>query len=154
MRVPVALFLLAATMISGASVAADPSGQAKHSASPKKEKTNFFTADNGLGAAALGEIGLTIGAMALSGPQAWYGYPREEGIPFANDAGTGAGMDDCAASDGGNVAKALMAQNDGEQKPPPPGGVLRMTDAERQAAAGAYDSKAIYEGSSCRPHGE
>jgi hypothetical protein len=146
MRAPVALFLVAATMIGGIAVAADPAQtrQTSPSAEPKKEKTNFLNADNGLGAAALGQIGLTVGAMAFAGPQQWYGYPHEDGIPFTNDTAAQP-MGDCATSDGSNVAKALMAQNDEPEKASPPEGVLRMTDAERQSAATAFDSKAIYQ---------
>lgn len=147
MRAPVAFFLLAATLICGS--AADAQTPAKQSSQPKKEKTNFFTADNGLGAAALGELGLTLGALALSGPGQWYGYPHEDGIPFANDNPAGIKFGDCAASEGGAVAKALMAQKDAPQKPADPKSVLSITEADRQSAAGAYDSKAMYEGSSC-----
>lgn len=144
MRASVAFLLLAATLTCGTPVSADPA-QTKESSSPKKEKTNFLTADNGLGAAALGEIGLTLGAMAFAGPQQWYGYPHDDGLPFVNDTAAGLQTGDCAASDAGNVAKALMAQNDAPPEPPPPEGVLRMTDAERQSAASAFDSKAIYQ---------
>ena len=86
MRASVALSLLAALLLCGAPVfAADPA-PAKQAAPQKKQKTNFLTADNGLGAAALGQIGLTVGAMALSGPAQWQGYQRDDsGIPFVND---------------------------------------------------------------------
>ena len=146
MRASVAFLLLAASLLCGAPVSAADPAPAKQAAPQKKQKTNFFTADNGLGAAALGEIGLTVGAMALSGPAQWQGYQRgDDGIPFVND--TSQQFGDCAAAEGGDIAKALMAQSDGSQKPLPPApeGVLRLSDAERKSAASAFDSKAIYQ---------
>ena len=145
MRVSVASLLLAATLLCGAPVSAADPAPAKQAAPEKKQKTNFLTADNGLGAAALGEIGLTLGAMALSGPAQWQGYQRgDDGIPFINDT-SGTQFGDCVASEGGTLAKALMAQNDAPPAPAPPEGVLRLSEADHKSAAKAFDSKAIYE---------
>jgi hypothetical protein len=145
MRALVALSLLAAILLCGAPISAADPAAAKQAAPEKKQKTNFLTADNGLGAAALGEVGLTLGAMALSGPTQWQGYQRgDNGIPFINDtAGTQFG--DCTAAEGGEIAKALMAQNDKPSEPPAPEGVLRLSGAETKFAAKAFDSKAIYQ---------
>jgi len=106
---------------------------------------NVLLKSNGLGAAALGEIGLTAGAMALSQPEPWQGYPKGgEGRGFTNDAGARFSFGDCAVSDGGSVAKALMAQS-GAPKATPQEGQIRLSDSDRQAVDRAFDSKAIYQ---------
>ena len=148
MRAWTAILLLAATLVCGAPVSAgDPPPDSK------KGKTNFFTADNGLGAAAVGEAALAVGAMALSGPGQWQGYPHgDDGIPFANDnpAAIQFGSDDCAAKESGNLAKALMAQKDApRQTAAVPQGVLSLSDPDTHTAAQAYDSKAMYQSSGC-----
>jgi len=151
MRASVAFLLFAVAALCGAPVRAEPA-QSKQAAPDKKEKINFLNADNGLGAAALGQIGLTVGAMAFSGPAQWQGYQRsDDGIPFVNDSnGVPFGTDNCAAKEGNDLAKALMAQNDKPLEAAAPEGVLRLSDAERHAAASAYDGKAMYQGgSSC-----
>jgi hypothetical protein len=117
---------------------------------------NFLLKSNGLGAAALGEIGVTAGVMAFSRPPPWQGYPRGgEGLQFGSASGVGA-MDygDCATSEGSSVAKALLSQS-GAPQAAPPDGVLSLSEAERRAADNAFDSKAIYQAgqpSTCPGH--
>ena len=106
---------------------------------------NVLLKNNGLGAAVLGEIGVTAGALALAKPPPWQGYPKGgDELGFSNDATSGAAFGDCAVSEGSSIAKALMAQRD-SAKPPPPDGVLSLSGADRQAAANAFDGKAMYQ---------
>src|SRR5579871_626764 len=68
---------------------------------------NVLMKSNGLGAAAVGVIGVTAGAAALSDPPAWQGFPKGgDGPQFSNDAPRGTASD-CAAADGENLANAL-----------------------------------------------
>ena len=109
---------------------------------------NVLMKSNGLGAAAVGVIGVTAGAAALSDPPAWQGYPKGgEGLQFSNDAPLGTASD-CAAADGGNLAKALKDDPATDQPKPTdtPQGQISLSEASRQAGGGAkiFDSNAIY----------
>lgn len=106
---------------------------------------NILMKSKGLGAAILGGVAVDATSMIFSQPDPWLGYPKDGGLPFSDDA-AGLKFGDCATSEGSAVAKALMAQDDTPRKPAAPEGVLRMTEAERQSAASAYDSKAMYAG--------
>jgi hypothetical protein len=101
--------------------------------------------NKGLGAALLGGVALDATSMLLSQPEPWLGFPKEDGLPFAGDA-AGLKFGGCLEREGGDVARALMTQKETSQTSPTETGMLRMTEAERKAAAAAYDSKAMYQG--------
>jgi hypothetical protein len=107
---------------------------------------NVLMKSNGLGAAAAGGLGLSLGGAALSDPPAWQGYPRGgNGRQFSNDALGGAPID-CAAADGAQLAKALKDAPADAPKTDAADGRIRMSDGTPSTAGGAqvFDSKAIY----------
>ena len=108
---------------------------------------NILMKSKGLGAAMAGELGLAVGAAALSDPPAWQGYPKGgDGLQFSNDVPRGTAAD-CVAADSDNLAKALQDQPAAEAKPEEtPRGQINLSDASRQAGGGAkiFDSNAIY----------
>lgn len=116
-------------------------------ASAPASADDILMKNKGLGAALAGAAAVDATSMMFSEPEPWLGFPKGDERPFAGDA-SGIKFDGCLDHEGNDVAKALMAQKDTPQKPAAPEGLLRMTDAERKSAASAYDSKAMYGGSS------
>jgi hypothetical protein len=108
---------------------------------------NVLMKSNGLGAAAVGVIGVTAGAAALSDPPAWQGFPKGgDGPQFSNDAPRGT-AGDCAAADGGALAKALKEDTAEPAKPADtPQGQISLSEASKHADSGGkiFDSNAIY----------
>jgi hypothetical protein len=108
---------------------------------------NVLMKSNGLGAAALGRLGLTVGVNALSGPPAWQGYPKGgDALQFSNDT-PGSAPGACASADGGEVAKALKNEPAGSPRSSDQAeGQIHLSEASRQTGGGSqlFDSKAIY----------
>lgn len=103
---------------------------------------NILAKNNGLGAAAIGNVGLTLGAMALAPPPTWEGYPKDLGDrPFSGDATTGR-RDSCAVSDANMIAKALLAP---EKSPSAQTAPLQLSEVIRQTDMKAFDEKTIYD---------
>jgi len=117
---------------------------------------NVLMKSNGLGAAAAGGLGLSLGAAALSDPPAWQGYPKGgNGRQFSDDA-LGGAPSDCASADGTQLAKALKDEPADTPKPDAAEGRIKMSDSNPPPAGGpqVFDSKAIYSSGqsvSCAP---
>ena len=105
---------------------------------------NILMKNKGLGAAVLGGAAVDATSLLVSQPEPWLGYPKEDGLPFA-DEGASLNLGGCLDREVADVAKALMAQKDPPKTSTAESGMLRMTEAERKAAASAYDSKAMYQ---------
>jgi hypothetical protein len=103
---------------------------------------NILAKNNGLGAVALGSVGLKLGAMALAPPATWEGYPKTLGErPFIGDATAGR-RDGCAVSHANMIAKALLAP---ENSPPIQTAPLHLSEVSRQTDMKSFDEKAIYD---------
>jgi hypothetical protein len=100
----------------------------------------FLKADNGLGAVAAANLGLYLGDVAFGSRPAWQGYDLGPG----DTLGGGFQLSgDCASSNGGAIAKALVAPQAAE----PPEGVIRLGRAGPIGEEGekTFDMKAIYQ---------
>jgi hypothetical protein len=107
---------------------------------------NVLMKSNGLGAAAAGGLGLSLGAAALSNPPAWQGYPKGgNGRQFSDDA-LGGASSDCALADGAQLAKALKDEPADAPKTDAAEGRINMYDGTPSTNGGSqvFDSKAIY----------
>lgn len=111
MRPMILGFLLLACCLTSVMAAAGD----KQSPEPKK-KVNFFNADNGLGAVAAADLGLYLGAVAFHENGPWQGFPESAGN--GDIAAALSAPSDCAESNGGAIAKALL--NNPASPPPPP----------------------------------
>ncbi|HMA48394.1 MAG TPA: hypothetical protein VKP60_01510 [Magnetospirillaceae bacterium] len=119
---------------------------------------NVLMKSNGLGAAAVGIIGVTAGAAALGDSPTWQGYPKGgAGLQFSNDA-LGGAPGDCASADGAQLAKALKDHSTDAPKTDAPDERIRMSDGNQSTpgTSPVFDSKAIYSSGqsvSCVPDG-
>jgi len=104
---------------------------------------NVLMKSNGLGAAAVGVIGVTAGAAAIAPPPQWQGYPKGGGGPqFQGDVSSRA-QTFCSTSPGAAVAKALKGEA-APETPPPQDGQIRLTEPGKTSGSQLFDSKAIY----------
>lgn len=102
----------------------------------------ILTKNNGLGAASIGTVGLTLGALALAPPPSWEGYPKDLGDrPFIGDATAGR-HDGCAVNDANMIAKALLAPQKPSLAQTAP---LHVTEIDPETTPKAFDEKAIYD---------
>jgi len=104
---------------------------------------NVLMKSNGLGAAAVGVIGVTAGAAAIAPPPQWQGFPKGGGGPqFQGDASS-RGQSFCTTSNSAAIAKALKGETPPETRPPQDG-QIRLTDEGKTGNSQLFDSKAIY----------
>jgi len=104
---------------------------------------NVLMKANGLGAAAVGVVGVTAGAAALAPPPQWQGYPKGGGGPQFQDEASSRAQTFCTTSSSAAVAKALKGEAASEA-PPPQDGQIRLTDTAKTSDSQLFDSKAIY----------